>query len=113
LKLTTRQCETAKAGQKEYLLGDGQCLHLRVRPDGAKNWLFVYVDAAGKRKKHGLGVFPTVAACVRTELDSHGLPDSATARSGICCLFNQAFPDDFPHISNAKERLVRREQCVL
>ncbi|MEF1339787.1 integrase arm-type DNA-binding domain-containing protein, partial [Vibrio rotiferianus] len=44
---------------KEYSLSDGGNLHLRVRPNGSKNWMFIYTHpTTKKRKKLGLGSYP-------------------------------------------------------
>lgn len=49
----------AKPEPKEYLMADGDGLFLRVRPTGAKDWLFVYTFA-GNRRKLGLGSLDAV-----------------------------------------------------
>ena len=41
-KLTAKKVENAKPGSKEYKLHDGEGLFLRVRPSGAKSWLFSF-----------------------------------------------------------------------
>lgn len=41
-KLTAKAVEKAAPGDKEYKLHDGDGLFLRVRPSGAKSWLFSY-----------------------------------------------------------------------
>jgi len=67
--LNDRQIRLAKPTDKEYLLSDGQGLFLRIRPTGAKDWLFVYTFA-GKRRKLGLGSFEGVSlATARIEAD--------------------------------------------
>jgi integrase len=67
--LNDRQIRLAKPTDKEYLLSDGQGLFLRVRPTGAKDWLFVYTFAS-KRRKLGLGSFDGVSLAVaRSEAD--------------------------------------------
>lgn len=58
-RLTARKVETAKPTEKEYLLGDGEGMHLRIRPNGAKDWMFMYTFA-GKRRKMSLGAFPAI-----------------------------------------------------
>ncbi|WP_148127866.1 integrase arm-type DNA-binding domain-containing protein, partial [Haemophilus quentini] len=40
--LTNTEVERAKPQNKEYNLMDGQGLFLRVKPTGAKTWLFNY-----------------------------------------------------------------------
>ncbi len=65
--LTDREVRLAKPTAKEYLLSDGSGLHLRVRPNGAKDWLFVYTFSE-KRRKMGLGSLGAVSlATVRQE----------------------------------------------
>ena len=53
----TKISKGAKPKEKEYLLGDGDGLFLRVRPTGAKDWLFKYKSSTGI-KKIGLGSYP-------------------------------------------------------
>jgi integrase len=48
------QISQAKPADKEYQLGDGDGLFLRVRPAGEKDWVFRYTFE-GKRCKLGLG----------------------------------------------------------
>lgn len=59
-KLTATTCNAARLfeGEKEKLIGDGNGLHLYVRPSG-KSWLFVFTFD-GKRRKMALGNFPAV-----------------------------------------------------
>ena len=67
--LSDREVRLAKPAEKEYLLSDGSGLHLRIRPGGAKDWLFVYTFS-GKRRKIGLGSLRAVSlATVRAEAD--------------------------------------------
>ena len=66
--LTARAVETASA-VKETLLADGNNLYIRLRPskDGGKankHWLFIYTDAAKKRRKLMLGPYPTFSLAV-------------------------------------------------
>jgi len=68
-KLSDMQCRRAKSEAKEYLLADGDGLFMRVRPSGAKDWLFVYTFA-GKRRKMGMGSFETTSlATARSEAE--------------------------------------------
>lgn len=54
--LGDKQIKNAKPKDKEYLLTDGQCLYLRVRPDGSKDWMFIYrFGPEGKKRKIGFG----------------------------------------------------------
>lgn len=67
--LNDRKIKLAKPANKEFLLSDGRGLYLRIRPNGAKDWLFIYTFA-GKRHKMGLGSFETVSlATARSEAD--------------------------------------------
>ena len=62
MKLTTKQIEAARPRDKEYLVGDGNGLFLRVRPDNTKSWLFKYTPpGGGNQRKLGLGLFPQVS----------------------------------------------------
>lgn len=68
-KLTQLEISRAKPKAKEYLLGDGGGLYLRVRPAGEKDWLFKY-SFAGKRCKIGLGSLRNVSLkTARVEAD--------------------------------------------
>ena len=61
-KLTAASCNAARLseGKNEKLLGDGQGLHLFVRPSG-KSWLFIFTSPInGKRRKMAIGLFPAV-----------------------------------------------------
>lgn len=66
-ELSDKGVRNAKPAEKEYLLADGGGLFLRVRPTGAKDWVFVYTFA-GKRRKLGLGSLEAVPlATARSE----------------------------------------------
>ena len=55
-QLSDLQIRKAKPKDKEYLLTDGQCLYLRVRPDGSKDWMFIYrFGPEGKKRKISFG----------------------------------------------------------
>lgn len=59
--LNVTQITAAKPKDKEYSLSDGGGLHLRVRPNGSKQWAMSYYQPfTGKRVKIGLGSFPEV-----------------------------------------------------
>ena len=62
-KLTARAVEAARVTTGEKLLGDGDGLYLRVRPE-AKAWLYIFSTPGGRRKLM-LGAYPT-----------HGLADA-------------------------------------
>lgn len=57
--LTEYQVQNAREPDGEKLLADGEGLYLRLRPGGAKDWLFVY-SLDGNRRKQGLGPYPDV-----------------------------------------------------
>ncbi|PMO60349.1 integrase [Vibrio breoganii] len=69
--LTNTQIRQAKPRDKEYTLSDGNGLQLRVRPNGAKSWMFnYYVPITKKRNKISFGSFPCVSlACARRQRD--------------------------------------------
>lgn len=59
-RLTTRQCQAAKATGKTLLLADGGGLYLRIGTTGSRSWVFRY--RSGKRQHDlGLGPFPDVS----------------------------------------------------
>ena len=62
-KLSPRQCETAqpKVSGGDRLLGDGDGLFLRVRPQGTKMWMVEY-EFQGRRCKYTIGVFDASGA---------------------------------------------------
>ncbi|MES2663041.1 MAG: integrase arm-type DNA-binding domain-containing protein [Pseudomonadota bacterium] len=67
--LSDRKIKVVKSEDKEFLLSDGRGLFLRVRPTGAKDWLFIYTFDS-KRRKMGLGSFEGVTlASARLEAD--------------------------------------------
>lgn len=49
-KLTDSKLRTAKPEDKEYNLGDGDGLYLRIKPNGNKMWLFNYYRPDNKKK---------------------------------------------------------------
>jgi hypothetical protein len=57
-KLTARRCETAKPDgtAKDQILGDGDGLFLRVRPNGTKTWLVEY-EFRARRRKYRIGIY--------------------------------------------------------
>lgn len=60
--LTNTQVKQAKAKDKLYKLADGAGLQLRVKPTGAKSWLFDYFKPmTKKRSSMGFGVYPEVS----------------------------------------------------
>ncbi len=60
--LTNTQVKQAKAKDKLYKLADGAGLQLRVKPTGAKSWLFDYFKpVTKKRSSMGFGTYPEVS----------------------------------------------------
>jgi len=57
-KLTAITCVTAKPSEsgRDRLLGDGEGLFLRIRPNGTKTWLIDY-EFKRQRRKYTIGVF--------------------------------------------------------
>lgn len=82
-KLSAKECETAKAvAGSDRLLGDGDGLFLRIRPNGSKTWIVEY-EFAGRRRKHRLGVYAPSGAPGEsiTAWLEHGRLSLAQARS--------------------------------
>ena len=60
--LTDTQIKNAKPKVKEYNLADGQGLYLRIKPSGAKEWVFnYYKPVSRKRTNKGFGVYPNIS----------------------------------------------------
>ena len=60
--LTDTQLRSAKPKAKEYSLADGRGLYFRVKPNGARTWVFNYYKPHTKiRTNLGLGVYPDVS----------------------------------------------------
>ncbi len=60
-KLTDSKLRTAKSEDKEYNLGDGDGLYLRVKPNGTKIWLFNYYRPDNKKRANiSFGTYPDV-----------------------------------------------------
>ncbi|QBY02942.1 DUF4102 domain-containing protein [Thalassotalea sp. HSM 43] len=60
--LTNTQVKQAKPKDKLYKLADGGGLQLRVKPTGAKSWLFDYFKPiTKKRSSMGFGTYPEVS----------------------------------------------------
>lgn len=57
--LTDTEIKKSKPKSKEYTLSDGGGLILRIKPTGAKLWIFSYYHPlTKKRDKLGLGSYP-------------------------------------------------------
>lgn len=50
----------AKPGPKEFTIGDGDDLFLRIRPSGHMSWILVY-SLRGRRPKYTIGAYPTLS----------------------------------------------------
>ncbi len=69
--LSDTQIKNAKIREVDYALSDGKGLQLLVKNTGSKVWEFRYT-IAGKRKKSGLGIYPTVTlAKAREKAESY------------------------------------------
>jgi Arm DNA-binding domain len=56
-KLTAISCETSKPKKdRDKLIGDGDGLFLRIRPDGTKAWVVEY-EFKGEGRKHTIGSY--------------------------------------------------------
>lgn len=61
-KLNSMQVEYAKPREKEYNLGDGGGLYLRIKPSGNKNWIFNYIHPITRKKNNiGYGSYPYIS----------------------------------------------------
>lgn len=59
--LTNTEVDKAKIKDKEYNLTDGQGLILRIKPTGAKTWLFNYYHPTTKKRTSlTIGTYPSV-----------------------------------------------------
>ncbi|WP_081848053.1 integrase domain-containing protein [Microbulbifer sp. HZ11] len=66
--LTHKQAAAAKPKDREYNLSDGDGLQLRIKPSGAKFWIFVYSHPhTKKRTPLGFGPFPDVTLVAARE----------------------------------------------
>ncbi len=60
--LTDTRIKHAKSKTKEYNLSAGNGLHLRVKPNGSKLWLFNYTKPyTGRRTNLSIGSYPSVS----------------------------------------------------
>ena len=67
-KLTDSKLRTAKPEEKEYNLGDGDGLYLRVKTNGGKLWLFNYYRPGDKRRANlSFGPYPDVTLSAARE----------------------------------------------
>lgn len=67
--LTDTKIKNAKPKVKEYSLADGQGLFLRIKPNGAKVWLFNYSQPYTKKRTNlTLGAYPEISLQQAREL---------------------------------------------
>ncbi|KAE9627733.1 integrase domain-containing protein [Aeromonas veronii] len=67
-KLTDSKLRTAKPEDKEYSLGDGDGLYLRVKPNGTRLWVFNYYRPSDKRRANiSFGPYPDVTLAAARE----------------------------------------------
>ncbi|MGE6223823.1 integrase domain-containing protein [Aeromonas media] len=67
-KLTDSKLRTAKPEAKEYNLGDGDGLYLRVKPNGARLWVFNYYRPSDKKRANiSFGPYPDVTLAAARE----------------------------------------------
>ncbi|WP_040976823.1 tyrosine-type recombinase/integrase [Necropsobacter massiliensis] len=71
--LTDTEIKKSKPKSKEYILSDGGGLILRIKPNGAKLWIFSYYHPiTKKRDKLGLGSYPELSlADVRAKREEY------------------------------------------
>lgn len=67
-KLTDSKLRVAKPEDKEYNLGDGDGLYLRVKTNGTKMWLFNYYRPSDKKRANiSFGAYPDVTLSAARE----------------------------------------------
>ncbi len=67
-KLTDSKLRVAKPEGKEYNLGDGDGLYLRVKTNGTKMWLFNYYRPSDKKRANiSFGAYPDVTLSAARE----------------------------------------------
>lgn len=60
--LTDTEIRQAKPKEREFSLGDGKGLLLRIKPSGAKQWVFNYTHPFTKKRSNlGLGSYPELS----------------------------------------------------
>ncbi|GAK86900.1 phage integrase [Vibrio ponticus] len=66
--LSATQVKNLKPEAKEFSIGDGDGLFLRIMPNGTKSWLFNYIHPSTKKRKNiGLGKYPDVSLSAARE----------------------------------------------
>ncbi|WP_323885407.1 integrase domain-containing protein [Aeromonas caviae] len=67
-KLTDSKLRSAKPEAKEFSLGDGDGLYLRVKPNGARLWVFNYYRPSDKKRANiSFGPYPDVTLAAARE----------------------------------------------
>jgi len=67
--LTNTEIKNARPREKEYNLSDGGGLQLRIKPKGARFWLFNYSRPFSKKRANlGLGTYPEVSLAQARDL---------------------------------------------
>jgi integrase len=97
--------KNAKPGEREYLLADGDGLFIRVRPDGAKHWIFLF-SLDGAQRKRGLGVYPQIGLKFAREL-------AASCRSLVAKGINPAEAERQASGERRAERLRRSARLTV
>ena len=105
--LTDTQIRQAKPKEKEYSLGDGKGLYLRIKPTGSKLWVFNYTRPITKKRANlGLGNYPDLpladarnkAQDLRTVL-ANGI-DPQEHRQTAQRKASEAYANTFQHITD-------------
>ncbi|EZQ15630.1 integrase [Halopseudomonas bauzanensis] len=62
IRLTEAKIKNAKAQEKDYVMGDGDGLQMRIRINGSKLWNFNYYHPLTKKRLNmGLGAYPEIS----------------------------------------------------
>jgi len=62
IRLTEAKIKNAKAQEKDYVMGDGDGLQMRIRINGSKLWNFNYYHPVTKKRLNmGLGAYPEIS----------------------------------------------------
>jgi integrase len=62
IRLTEAKIKNAKAQAKDYVMGDGAGLQMRIRINGSKLWNFNYYHSVTKKRLNmGLGAYPEIS----------------------------------------------------
>ena len=81
--LTNTEVDKAKTKDKEYNLSDGNGLFLRIKPTGAKAWIFNYYHpVTNKRTSFTIGTYPAITlAQARQKREEYCCPTRSKYRS--------------------------------